>query len=218
MGETLPTSIAPSALSLLHDEQLVAPRTGIYTLGNPYPTQQNLRWGEAEAFTLAELGKRLERSANVKVQWQASRDWLIKALRTGLVVNASCHGIFDTQNFLRSRLILAHEEELTLADMLSDQVDLRGLRLLILSACQTAILDMQGARDEVRSLAAGMLQRAAAIRALLWSVDDRATYLLMVRFALEWFPQMYTEPPATALARASAGYELSPTRNCSSGR
>ena len=203
LGETLPTSIAPSALSLLHDEQLVAPRTGIYTLGNPYPTQQNLRWGEAEAFTLAELGKRLERSANVKVQWQASRDWLIKALRTGLVVNASCHGIFDTQNFLRSRLILAHEEELTLADMLSDQVDLRGLRLLILSACQTAILDMQGARDEVRSLAAGMLQAgAAAILASLWSVDDRATYLLMVRFALEWFPQMYTEPPATALARA----------------
>ncbi|HCP73577.1 MAG TPA: hypothetical protein DIU08_02925, partial [Ktedonobacter sp.] len=123
--------------------------------------------------------------------------------RTGLVVNASCHGIFDLRNFLRSRLILAHEEELTLADMLSDQVDLRGLRLLILSACQTAILDLQGARDEVRSLAAGMLQAgAAAILAALWSVDDRATYLLMVRFALEWFPHMHTEPPATALARS----------------
>jgi CHAT domain-containing protein len=118
-------------------------------------------------------------------------------------VNASCHGIFDLRNFLRSRLILAHEEELTLADMLSDQVDLRGLRLLILSACQTAILDLQGARDEVRSLAAGMLQAgAAAILASLWSVDDRATYLLMVRFALEWFPRIHTEPPATALARA----------------
>jgi CHAT domain-containing protein len=203
LGEAIPTSIAPSALSLLHDEQTLVPRTGIYALGNPYPTQQNLRWGEAEAFTMAELGNRLERFASVKVQWQASRDWLIEALHVGLVVNASCHGIFDTQNFLRSRLILAHEEELTLADLLSDQVDLRGLRLLILSACQTAILDLQGARDEVRSLAAGMLQAgAAAILASLWSVDDRATYLLMVRFALEWFPQMHTEPPATALARA----------------
>ncbi|HEY0754060.1 MAG TPA: CHAT domain-containing protein [Ktedonobacteraceae bacterium] len=203
LGETLPTSIAPSARSLLHDEQTRAPRTGVYALGNPYPTQQNLRWGEAEAFTLAELGKRLERFASVKVQWQASRAWLIEALHTGLVVNASCHGVFDTQNFLRSRLILAHEEELTLADLLSDQVDLRGLRLLILSACQTAILDLQGARDEVRSLAAGMLQAgASAILASLWSVDDRATYLLMVRFALEWFPQMHTEPPAIALARA----------------
>lgn len=108
------------------------------------------------------MANRNERFASVKVQWQATRDWLIAALHTGLVVNASCHGIFDTHDFLRSRLILAHEEELTLADMLSYQVDLRGLRLLILSACQTAMLDLQGARDEVRSLAAGMLQSGAA--------------------------------------------------------
>ncbi|HVB74562.1 MAG TPA: CHAT domain-containing protein [Ktedonobacteraceae bacterium] len=203
LGETLPTSIAPSARALLHEEYPKSPRAGIYALGNPYPTQQNLRWGEAEAFALAELGHHLEQVASVKVQWQATRGWLIEALQTGLVVNASCHGIFDTHNFLRSRLILAHEEELTLADMLSEQADLRGLRLLILSACQTAMLDLDGARDEVRSLAAGMLQAgAAAILASLWAVDDRATYLLMVRFALEWFPKMNDELPVTALARA----------------
>src|SRR5260370_789246 len=68
LGEKLPTSIAPSALSLLPDEQSIAPRTGIYALGNPYPTQQNLRWGEAEAFTLAELVQQLARSAGVRVQ------------------------------------------------------------------------------------------------------------------------------------------------------
>ena len=203
LGETLPTSIAPGARALLHDEQAITPRAGMYTLGNPYPTRQNLPWGEAEAFALAELANRNERFASVKVQWQATRDWLIAALHTGLVVNASCHGIFDTHDFLRSRLILAHEQELTLADMLSNQVDLRGLRLLILSACQTAMLDLRGARDEVRSLAAGMLQAgAAAILASLWAVDDRATYLLMVRFALEWFPHVHDEPPAAALARA----------------
>jgi CHAT domain-containing protein len=203
LGETLPTSIAPGARALLHEERTISPRTGIYALGNPYPTQQNLRWGEAEAFALAELGNSLQQSASVKVQWQATRDWLVEALQTGLVVNASCHGIFDSHNFMRSRLILAHEEELTLSDMLSYQADLRGLRLLILSACQTAMLDLQGARDEVRSLAAGMLQAgAAAILASLWAVDDRATYLLMVRFALEWFPQMNDEPPATVLANA----------------
>ena len=104
--------------------------------------------------------------------------------------------------------------------MLSDQVDLRGLRLLILSACQTAILDLQGARDEVRSLAAGMLQAgAAAILASLWSVDDRATYLLMVRFALEWFPRIDVSSlqPQHWLA-LSTGYERSRTRNCNPGR
>lgn len=203
LGDTLPTSIAPSARALLHEERATAPRTGVYALGNPYPTQQNLRWGEAEAFALAELGKDLQPFARVKVQWQATRGWLIEALQTGLVVNASCHGIFDSQNFMRSRLMLAHDEDVTLADMLSGQTDLRGLRLLILSACQTALLDLQGARDEVRSLAAGMLQAgAAAILASLWAVDDRATYLLMVRFALEWFPCMNEEPPARALAHA----------------
>ncbi len=203
LGDTLPTSIAPSARALLREERATTPRTGVYALGNPYPTQQNLRWGEAEAFALAELGKDLQRFARVKVQWQATRGWLVEALQTGLVVNASCHGIFDSQNFMRSRLMLAHDEDLTLADMLSGQTDLRGLRLLILSACQTAMLDLQGARDEVRSLAAGMLQAgAAAILASLWAVDDRATYLLMVRFALEWFPRINEDPPARALAHA----------------
>jgi CHAT domain-containing protein len=48
-----------------------------------------------------------------------------------------------------------------------------------------------------------MLQSGArAVLASLWSVDDRATYLLMVRFAQEWFPKMQDESPAAALARA----------------
>ncbi|HEU5229502.1 MAG TPA: CHAT domain-containing tetratricopeptide repeat protein [Ktedonobacteraceae bacterium] len=203
LNETLPTSVAPSARSLLPDRHAAVTRTGIYALGNPYPTQQALRWGEAEAFTIARLGDQLRRPSGVKVQWQATRNWLIEVLQTGHVVDASCHGEFDTRNFLSSKLVLAHEEALTLADMLSYQVDLRGLRLLILSSCQTAMLDLQGARDEVRSLAVGMLQAGAtAVLAALWSVDDRATYLLMVRFALEWFPRLDSEPPAPALARA----------------
>ncbi len=203
LGETLPTSLAPSARSLLGDKRGHDQRKGIYALGNPYPTQQELLWGEAEAFTLAELGAQHTNPTGVRVQWQATRDELLEALHTGYAVDASCHGSFDTHDFLRSRLILANDDELTLADMLSYQADLRGLRLLILSACQTAILDLQGARDEVRSLAAGMLQAgAAAVLAALWAVDDRATYLLMVRFAQEWFPSMQSEAPAAALGRA----------------
>lgn len=55
----------------------------------------------------------------------------------------------------------------------------------------------------MRSLAAGMLQAGAeAVLAALWPVDDRATYLLITRFAQEWLPRMETEPPAAALARA----------------
>ncbi len=205
--ETLPVSLAPSARSLWRNPGTVPESTiqrqGLYALGNPAPTPQELRWGEAEALTLARLADQLGLPAQSRVQWQATRDWLLTALKSGLVVDASCHGRFDLTDFLRSRLLLANQKEVTLAELLSYRIDMRGLRLLILSACQTALLDLSGARDEVRSLAAGMLQAGArAVLATLWPVDDKATYLLMVRFAQEWLPRMTQEAPAAALARA----------------
>jgi CHAT domain-containing protein len=55
----------------------------------------------------------------------------------------------------------------------------------------------------VRSLAVGMLQAGVqAVIASLWPAHDRATYLLIVRFAQEWFPNRHSESPAAALARA----------------
>jgi CHAT domain-containing protein len=80
---------------------------------------------------------------------------------------------------------------------------MEGLRLLALSACQTAVSNLRAAYQEVRSLAAGMLQAGArAVLASLWPVDDRATYLLMIRFMQEWLPVMEEEEPARALVRA----------------
>jgi CHAT domain-containing protein len=153
--------------------------------------------------TLAALARSLKQQAKAKVQNQATRDWLIEILQKGFVVDASCHGAFNIDAPLQSALRLSRREMLTLGQVLSREVDLQGLRLLILSACQTAILDLRGVSDEVYSLAAGMLSAGAkAVLASLWSVDDRATYLLMVRFAQEWFPHMGKEPPAAALARA----------------
>ncbi len=200
VADVLPTSIAPSARSLLQRGQHTGTRSGVYALGDPWPTQQELRWGEAEARTLAQLGGD---STHMRVHESATRDWFIEVLRRGLVVDASCHGQFDAFDFLRSRLLLANNETLSLGDALGSITDLSGLRLLILSACQTAILDLRGASDEVRSIAATMLQAGAqAVIAALWAVDDRATYLLIVRFAQEWLPVMGQEPPAKALARA----------------
>jgi len=203
VGEILPTSVALSAQSLLYDEAADRQRTGLYALGDPRPTHQPLPWGEVEAYTLAKLARSVGIPGRVKVQRDAKRTWLIEALQHARVLDASCHGMFDANDFLQSALQLAGGERLTLAKALNREVDLRGLRLLILSACQTAILDLRGASNEVRSLAAGMIQAGArAVLAALWSVDDRATYLLMVRFAQEWLPRMDHEPPAAALSRA----------------
>ena len=152
------------------------------------------------------------------VHEQATRAWLLEALGSAEVVDACCHGEFDPLDFLRSRLLLAKGERLTLGEMLGGETRMEGLRLLILSACQTAILDLRGARDEVRSLAAGMLQAGAqAVLGAQWSVDDKATYLLMTRFAQEWFPCATARRQPRPSRGPSAGFAASPTASCDVG-
>ncbi len=203
LGDVLPTSVAPSARSLLRTATNTKQRKGVYALGNPHPTHQELHWGEAEAHTVAKLASQLGLYKEVKVQQRATRRWLVEAMQKGQVVEASCHGRFDLHTPLDSALLLARGERLRLGELLSHKVNLDGLRLLILSACQTAILELREASDEVRSLAAGMVQSGAeAVLATQWAVDDKATYLLVVRFAQEWLPRIDSEPPAAALACA----------------
>jgi CHAT domain-containing protein/tetratricopeptide (TPR) repeat protein len=217
VADWFPTSIAPNARSLLHrnGDNSNPRRAGVYSIGNPLPTNVSLEWSEAEALTVTRIARKLGMSAEARIQNRATREWLIEKLAQAAVIDASCHGRFRLDDFLQSALVLANRKELTLADMLHNQADLHGLRLLVLSACQTAIPDLQGivnqiyslqgVIDEVHSLAVGMLQAGAkAVLASLWVVDDRATYLLIARFFQEWLPQMDVEPPAAALARAQA--------------
>jgi CHAT domain-containing protein len=152
---------------------------------------------------VAHLARSLGLPQEVCVKSRATREWIIARLQTSQIVDLACHGVFDARDVLQSHLLLAQGATLTLAEILNHTIDLRGLRLLILSGCQTALIDQRGARDEVRSLAAGMVQAGArAVLATLWPVDDEAAYLLVARFAQEWFPQIEDVPPATALARA----------------
>ncbi|HVB24390.1 MAG TPA: CHAT domain-containing protein [Ktedonobacteraceae bacterium] len=207
-GDIFITSIIPNARLLLRNTQSAStmfpmPHTDVYTLGNPEPGNRPLPWGETEAFALASLARQHQMHAEAWIQQRATRRRLLYALNTGHVVDVSCHGIFNSEHPAESALLLARGEKLTLRDLFSGKAHLHGLRLLILSACQTAIIDQRGIRDEVYSIAMGMIQAgAAAALATLWPVDDRATCLLMVRFAQEWFPKMKQESPAAALARA----------------
>jgi CHAT domain-containing protein len=94
----------------------------------------------------------------------------------------SCHGSFNWGAPLDSSLILAHDEPLTLSEVISE-LDLRSARLVTLSACETGISDIRQSPDEYISLPAGFLQAGApAIVSSLWAVDDRSTALLMERF------------------------------------
>jgi tetratricopeptide (TPR) repeat protein/CHAT domain-containing protein len=212
LADLFMVSVAPNARSLFRTQKLTTEplennvqkkREGVYSLGNPLPTYHNLAWGAAEALTLAKLARLQKLSTKATTGKNATREWLIEALENGYVVDASCHGHFDISSPLDSSLKLARQSYIPLYELLSHQIEMRGLRLLILSACQTAVVDLRGTVNEVHSLAVGMVQAGArAVLAALWPVDEIATYLLIVRFAQEWFPRMNEEPPSAALARA----------------
>lgn len=207
LAETLPMSIVPSARSLLYEKKSERVRKGVYSLGNP---GKDLPWGEAESYLLAKLGSIPGEKSKSAVQQDATLTRFLEAARDALVLHAGCHGMFDTRDFLRSALLLAANRRITLGNLLShrigkQEIDLQGMRLLILAACETAILDLRGAQDEVRSLAAGMIESGAkAVMASFWPVDDEATFLLMARFAQIWFPNIESMSPAEALARAQS--------------
>ncbi len=104
-----------------------------------------------EALRLAKVARELHLDEHVFVQLKATRARLGEAFQNAAVLDLSCHGKIDTDNFLQSHLQLA-DGRFTLADMLSQEEQVHGLRLLILSPARTAIPEVRGAVEEARNL------------------------------------------------------------------
>jgi CHAT domain-containing protein len=97
-------------------------------------------------------------------------------------IHFACHGIYDWDNVIRSRLQLAGENQLTLPDIITG-LDLRGVRLVTLSACETSVFKIVGTPDEYVGLPSAFLQAGApAVVGSLWAVNDLSTALLMKEF------------------------------------
>ncbi|WP_246259975.1 CHAT domain-containing tetratricopeptide repeat protein [Oxynema aestuarii] len=128
-------------------------------------------------------------------------------LKTAAVAHFSCHGLFDFSQPRKSALILANARIETGSTSASKGVrsirsrrgdfdaeacftlpeifDLRlpNCRLVSLSACETAMVDIQQTSDEYISLVAGFLFAGAPnVLGTLWAVNDFSTALLTVRF------------------------------------
>ena len=182
--------------------------------GNPQPLSESapdLPCAEAEAQTLHRIARRhghptthichLARNTVIKSR-------LVQALELARYAHLALHGSYNAEQPRASRLLLAAQDlkedsYITLGEILDGALDLKGLRLLVLSACETSTIDMRHTPDEVLGLAAGFQKAGVAtIIASLWAIDDEATYLLMSRFA-----QLYLDPqnlwtPVQALAEA----------------
>lgn len=210
---------APNALALKAASDIAArtPATQLLAINDPQPTSSSPLPSSGEETAKAVAAFPGRRNWKLLQHEAATPTAVSEALPNYSVAHFSCHGSASFQTPLDSGLLMAHDEVLSLRKLLD--LKLQGLRLAILSACETGIPGTK-LPDEVISLPTGLLQAGAAgVVSSLWSVADLSTMLLISRFYELWRPQDPTiqplEPPA-ALRQAqlwlrdSTGPELVP--------
>lgn len=187
---------APNALSLKAARTVAeqTPAAKLLAINEPLPVSASHL--PSSSFETAKAVSTFPGQGNFKI-WQheaATAAAVLDALPDYSIVHFSCHGAANFRTPLDSGLLMAHNETLTLRDLLDRKF--QGLRLAILSACETGIpgTDLP---DEVVSLPTGLLQAGAAgVVSSLWSVADLSTMVLLSRFYDLWRPQ---EPATTSL-------------------
>jgi CHAT domain-containing protein len=104
-------------------------------------------------------------------QWMRERNYL----------HFSCHGQYRLDAPLESSLRLAGKDTLTLGEIF-EGVYLPQAWLVVLSACETGLVDFREVADEHFGLPTGFLYAGApTVYGSLWSVNDLSTALLMVK-------------------------------------
>lgn len=112
------------------------------------------------------------------------------------VLHFACHGQARFDQPLKSSLILAGGERLTLRTLIETRVE---ARLAVLAACETAVPGLRSPNESVGLPSTLLAAGTAGIIASLWPVPDDSTNLLMAAFYENW--REGTEP-AEALRQA----------------
>src|SRR5262245_9975885 len=119
----------------------------------------------------------------------------------------------------QSGLVMRERETLTIGRLLENEGSLGRPRLVVLSACETGLYDIERNPDEFVGLPATFMQiGAAGVVGSLWPVDDLATALLMARL-YDLHLNAGREPPAALrdaqawLRQATRAAQLSYVKN-----
>jgi CHAT domain-containing protein len=140
----------------------------------------DLAFAEAEGEAVAQVFQGYEQEVIVGADCKLGR--VVSSALGCTYLHFACHGHFDPRFVDASGLQMAGEESLSLSDVFS-RLDLRGCRLVTLSACETGIVAHEETPDEFIGLPAGFIHAGASgVLSTLWPVHDRATSLLMGRF------------------------------------
>lgn len=180
-GEQIDVSYAPSARALRTSRELarrLGDRTPVF-LGVQDPSA-TLAFAPLE---MAETDKLFaDGSATVLSDPGLRTEDLLDALSQGAThVHFACHGLYEPDDPLSSGIVLAGRRRLRIGDLRRGPAAIG--RLVVASACQTAVIDLARLPDEVMSLPTALLASGAAgVLGTLWPVEDLSTALLVSRF------------------------------------
>lgn len=166
-------------------------------VGNPLPNPAPLPASEFEARLVA---THLPASI-VLVGAAVDKESVIHALRVASYVHFACHGAANLGDALSSAIFLGGDERITVRDLLFGGASLQNARMVVLSACQSAIPDAMHLPDEAVGLPAAFLEAGVpTVVGTLWPIDDWSTALLMDRFYFQFLQKR--QIPAVALREA----------------
>lgn len=135
-------------------------------------------------------------------RWAATPDAVLAALKGRTHWHFASHGVFSWADARQSGLLMHGQIPLSVGKFL-DTDGLGRPQLVVLSACETGLIDITKSPDEFLGLpGAFMALGAVGVVGTLWPVSDEATALLMARYY-----ELHIDvrlSPITALHRAQA--------------
>jgi CHAT domain-containing protein/tetratricopeptide (TPR) repeat protein len=178
---------APSARALrsaFHDAGLDSRLATLLAIGNPASAGwPPLAFARQEVEHIVGLCKERALACSALYDEEADLAAVTEHLNEASILHLACHGVFDVDEPLESSLMLAGSDRLSLRGVLDEGLDLSSVRLAVLSACQTAIIDFRAVPDEAIGFPAGFIQAGVpGLVSTLWPVDDASTTALLARF------------------------------------
>jgi len=178
-------AFAPSAVAAVRTRERadsVAPADlSALVVGNPLPLPAHLAplpHAKVEAQLVASL---IPGEVSVLLATEATPTAVWYAMQSHRLLHLACHARFTPRFPQRSSLVFAQGKGIALDSIRA--LPLFGVRLVVLSACQTALNDFRELPDEAIGFPTGFLEAGAAgVVGSLWPVDSRSTAALMADF------------------------------------
>ena len=171
-------------------------RLRLVSIGNP-TSDPKLPLSEVEAAASHSL---VHGNSRMLTNADATRPAVKEALLAARVFHFAGHASFDREDPRQSYLLMAQRERLTVAELQNDSAA-SAPELVVLSACETGLIQVYDIANEFQGLPAAFLALGAqGVVSSLWPVKDGPALFLMYRFMQ--LRLTHGRDPASALREA----------------